>query len=110
MNSVVWVFTGLENVDMFGQEEIALTDSLTLRKPEKLLLSCRDRYSMSGCDFQQLENVSCFLLLSEQAPSLRSPERDKHLAKLQNALMAFQVVKPLHTSGFIFQAIQLEPA
>src|ERR1035437_9661835 len=90
MDSVVWVFAGLENVDMSGQEEIALTDDFALKKPDELLLSCRDRYSMSGNDFRQIEDVSCFLLRRERGPSLRSPERDRHVSRLQDALLAFQ--------------------
>jgi hypothetical protein len=110
MAPAVWVFAGLKDVSMAGQQEIRLTNSFTLNQPDELLLSCRDRYLLCGRDWQQIENVSCFLLLREQAPPLRGPERDKHFAGLQNALMAFQVLKPLHTSGFIFQAVQLHPA
>ena len=108
VDSTVWVFTALENVNLPGLEEVKLTESLSLVRPNQLLLSCRDRHALSGEQYQRLENISCFLLLREQAPPFRGPERDKRVSKLQNALMAFQVVKPLLTSGLLFQAIQLQ--
>jgi hypothetical protein len=110
MDSVVWIFTGLQNIDMVGQQEIKLTDRLALHKPNGLLLSCRDRNALGGRDFQQMESVSCFLLLRENGSPLRTPEREKYVSRLQNALMAFQIIKPISTYGFIFQAIQHVPA
>lgn len=110
MDTTVWIFTGMQDVEMAGQQEIRLTDTLTLQKPNELLLSCRDRNALGGRDFQQMENVSCFLLLRENASPLRTPEREKHVSRLQNALMAFQIMKPIYTYGFIFQAIQHIPS
>jgi hypothetical protein len=110
MDSTVWIFTGLQNVDMAGQQEIRMSDRLSLQTPNELLLSCRDRNALGGRDFQQTGNVSCFLLLRENASPLRTPEREKYVSRLQNALMAFQIIKPTYTYGFIFQSIQLVSA
>jgi hypothetical protein len=110
MDSVLWIFTGLQNIDMAGQQEIKLTDRLVLQRPNPLLLSCRDPHALGGRDFQQAKNASCFLLLRENASPLRTPEREKYVSRIQNAVMAFQIIKPIYTYGFIFQAIQHVPA
>ena len=106
VNSIIWVFTALADVQMAGKQEVQLNDRIALQTPNDLLLSCRDQHALGGEDFRRMETVSCFLLLREAAPPLRTPERQKYSWSLQNALMAFQILKPLYTYGCIFQAIQ----
>lgn len=105
--SEVWTFTGLYNVDLGVESQVDLGAGLFLSKPTTFLLSARSKHDLSEWQFQQAEAVSCFLVRRESQPLLRGPERDKSVDQLQGELMAFQILKPLHTLGIIFQGSRM---
>jgi len=62
---------------------------------------------MSDWAYAEIEKLSCFFVLKEESslsPDLQAKER------LQNGVMAVQIVKPVRTFGFIFQGQEFEGA
>jgi hypothetical protein len=104
--SSVWTFTGLYNVDMGGRDEIDLGNGFFLSKPTPSLLSVRSRVDLSGIQYDEMGGLRRFLVHRQRLPRVRGPEREKKINHFQNGLMALQVLKPLKTFGFIFQACE----
>jgi|GEM_PF-697583 len=103
--AAIWTFAGLRNVDLGGQSELDLGYGQSLIKTNSFLLSARDRSLMSGLQYRDEENHSCYLVDRKIQPIFpdSNDQRQSCIERLQNALLAFQLLKPLQTSGFIFQ-------
>ena len=99
-------FTGLYGVS-FAEEKLDLGPGYYLQKPNPYLISARWKHSMSGSAHAEMENLSSFFVLKEEltlSPDLQAKER------LQNGLIALQIVKPIRTFGFIFLGREVEGA
>ena len=95
----VLTFTGLHGVSL-REEKFDLGLGYELVKPNPYLLSARWKYSLNGRAYKESETLSCFMVSKEQLSV--SPNSDA-MSRLQNGVMAMQILKPLRTFGFIFQ-------
>lgn len=99
-------FTGLQGVTFSG-EKFDLGSGYYLSKPSPYLISARWKHVMSDSAYTTMEKLSCFFVLKEEtsiSPDLQAKER------LQNGVMALQIVKPVRTFGFIFLGRDVEDA
>jgi hypothetical protein len=102
----VLTFTGLHGV-AFTEEKLEFGNGNYLSKPNPYLLSARSTDALNGRAYRQSEKLSCFFVLKEElsvSPDLKAKGR------LQNGVMAMQILKPLKTFGFIFQGRDFEDA
>src|SRR6266849_3535538 len=102
--TTVWTYGGIRNV-VFDEahDALALGSGFSLTKPNDVLLSARHRYFMNEEEYKHSETVSAYLLHKSQQSALRDEGRDESLEVFQHGLMAFQILKPVQTLGFIFQ-------
>jgi|SRR6185437_6233633 len=105
-NHTVLTFTGLHGVSI-REERLDLGLGYELVKPNPYLLSARWKYSLNGRAYKESETLSCFLVLKEQ---LSVSPNSEAMGRLQNGVMAMQILKPLRTFGFIFQGRDFEDA
>jgi hypothetical protein len=104
----VWTFTGLQAIDMGTQTEVVLSPDFSLLKTNPLLLSARSLFDLNRHQNREMENCTWFLVHRVPQSPIRDVERSRNIEALQDALMAFQIVKPIETYGFIFQGIEFE--
>jgi hypothetical protein len=100
----VLTFTGLYAVSL-TQEILDLGRGYQLVKPNPYLLSARSSYSLNGRLFRESEELSCFFVLKEELSD--SPD-SKAMGRLQDGLMAVQILKPVKTLGVIFHGRDVE--
>jgi hypothetical protein len=102
----VLTFTGLHGVS-FVKKKLDLGCGYYLHKPNPYLISARWKHVMSDRAYAETEQLSCFFVLKEElfsSPDAQAQER------LQNGVIAMQILKPIKTFGFIFQGRHLEDA
>jgi hypothetical protein len=99
----VWTFTGLHSVHL-DEDQLDLGENYFLKKPDPFLLSARWDWALNGRAFQESERLSCFFVLKE---SLSHCPNSEAIERLQNGLMAIQILKPVKTFGFIFQGLEI---
>lgn len=102
----VLTFTGLHGISL-RNEKLDLGLGYELVKPNPYLLSARWNYSLNGRAYKESETLSCFMVLKEQ---LSVSPNSEAMGRLQNGVMAMQILKPLRTFGFIFQGQDFEGA
>lgn len=102
----VLTFTGLHGVSL-AQEKLDLGHGYQLLNPNPYLLSARSTYSLNQRAFQESEKLSCFFVLKEELSVSPNPGA---MGRLQNGVMAMQILKPLKTFGFVFQGTDFENA
>ncbi len=92
--------TGLIGVDLGGTTEIAFSDEFFLspRTPQ-LAEVLDDSFWMGAAEKSGMTNVDGFFCLKSRRPLPADQEGNR----LQNALMALQIVKPVPSIGYIFQ-------
>ena len=103
---IALIFTGLRGVSL-SEEKLDLGSGYYLTKPTPYLISARWKHMMSDSAYATMETLSCFFVLKEEtsiSPDLQAKVR------LQNGVMALQIVKPVKTFGFIFQGRDFEDA
>jgi hypothetical protein len=100
----VLTFTGLHGTAC-SQDKVDLGCGYQLRKPNSYLLSAMSTYSLNGRAYRESEKLSCFFALQEELSN--SPDA-KAIARLQDGIIAFQIIKPVKTFGFIFQGRDFE--
>ena len=98
----VWTFGGMRNV-VISHDPLELGSGFSLTKPNEILLSARTHYAMNEDQYQHAATVGTYLLYKTRQPSIRDHKRDQSLEEFQHGLMAFQIVKPVQTLGFVFQ-------
>lgn|SRR3989442_1466337 len=104
----VWTITGLQGVYVGSQTEVSLSTDLSLLRANSLLLSARDLLNLNKRQYKDIGDCNWFLVHRALQGLIRDAERARNTESLQDALMAFQVVKPIETYGFIFQGIEFE--
>jgi hypothetical protein len=98
-----WVFTGLRSIEIGDDNEVELNDSFSLVRPNEFLLSARDHYGMNGREFAEAAEASRYLVYRRTPSFLDPPEPyGKDSEAIQNALVCFQIIKPVRTLGFTF--------
>ncbi len=94
-------------MDLGTQTEICLGTSLSLLSANPLLLFALSALDLNSQQHAEMKSCAWFLVHRSLQSATRDAARDKSIESLQDGLMAFQVVKPIETYGFIFQGIEL---
>ena len=94
-------FTGLRSVNIGEDAEVKLTDAFSLVRPNDFLLSARDRHGMNEREYDEEAKVSRYLV-HRRVTSIFEPVGPHDTETIQNALVAFQIIKPIQTHGFTF--------
>jgi hypothetical protein len=98
------IFTALNGVPRNGRKVIPLADGLTLIRPNAELTSGSWSASMSGMDEATIKQADRFLVYRhDPTASGEIPSVVERLGSqaLQSGVMAFQVIKPIRTLGYI---------
>jgi hypothetical protein len=98
----VWTFGGIRNVSI-PNDPLELGSGFSLTKPNEMLLSARTHYAMNEDEYQHAATVGTYLLYKTQQPAIRDERRNASIEEFQHGLMAFQIIKPVQTLGFVFQ-------
>jgi hypothetical protein len=99
----VWSIVGVPGVILERRTEIALSAEISLVATNELLLSARSKLDLNERQFRSLASCPVFLVRREYQPLIRGAERKNSIERVQDALMAFQIIKPIETYGFLFQ-------
>lgn len=73
-----------------------------------MLLSARSTTIMSEDECRDGARVGCYLVYKAKQAHVRGADRDKSIEEFQHGLMAFQILKPVQTLGFMFQGTMNE--
>jgi hypothetical protein len=105
------IHTALLGIAKEGDDEILLSEGLSLVRPNAQLLTHRWDWAQGKGEIEQEENASRYLVC--QYPSWvegeklgTAPERGAN--RFYSGLMAIQVIKPIRTLGFIYRRQQIE--
>lgn len=104
MPPIETVFTALDRVAMNGKDEIPLVDGLSLVRPDDRLTSGSWSHAVNQMDEVEIKAASRFLVCRyEQADDAetRRAARNKAYELLRSGLMAFQIIKPIKTFGYV---------
>jgi hypothetical protein len=101
------MFSGLRDVEAGDDAEVDLGNGFSLVKPNDYLLSARNKFSMTGLQWQESVEFSRYIIYSYEPLSLEPPS---YLAKTYEemrsaflcGLMALQMLKPIQTQGLLF--------
>jgi len=105
-NSVIWTFTGLRYVYLEEQDEIDLGGGFSLVKPNESIRCGWDHHFMSNENYEDAEKCGSYLVFKRPQDFLAPDLAAACTQELQNGLVAFQIVKPTASLGFIFQCEQ----
>jgi len=108
MARVGLIYTGIRYLHLEPIDEVLLTDEMSLVMPNQLLLSGRDHFSMNEREYGEAETISRFLVCRYRLPLFSSAEseaRAKAEAAFTSGLMAFQIVNPVETLGFVYRGV-----
>lgn len=94
-------FIGLHGVYPTDGGDVALDDRYSLVTPNRFLLSARSEFTMNRLQYDEAEKVTRYLVY-RGARGVPSRNGQEVTEALQNGLMAFQIVKPIRTTGLIF--------
>jgi hypothetical protein len=99
------IYTGIKHLDIGTEEEVPLTQGLSLVKPNPLLLSGRMRFAQNECEYEEAEKASYYLVYSYDPYPLESNEEESKSPKAMfyGGLRALQIVKPINTLGFVYK-------
>lgn len=101
--TTVLTYGGIRNVIIDPHDSLELKSGFSLIKPNDVLLSARHRDFMTGEEYKEAESVGTYLVYKSQQSAIRDEGRDESIEMFQHGLMAFQILKPVQTLGFIFQ-------
>jgi hypothetical protein len=104
--SILWTFTGLRYVRIPNDDQIDLGEGFSLMRPSPAILSARDHRLMSEDEYDDAERCGSYLVLKVHEDADRDDIRAIHSGELHNGLIAFQIIKPIQTSGWTFQSEQ----
>jgi hypothetical protein len=99
-----WNIVPLKGVRQGREPEVPLGDGLALIRADERLLAARDELFLGKVEFEAIGKSECFLVLRTSEPD--GVDVFTAIERLQDALMAFQIVKPIETFGFIFSGTQ----
>jgi hypothetical protein len=106
--STSWTITPLKGVSLQTQSDINLGDGFALSRCDDCLLAAREPQLIAPVQFREIEAADWFLVLRTPQNAFQSADQLTCVERLMDALITFQVIKPIETYGFIFSGIQLE--
>jgi hypothetical protein len=98
------VFTALDRVAMNGDDEIPLVDGLSLVRPNNRLTSGSWSHTINQMDEIEIKAASRFLVCRYEEPDDKdswNAVQKQAYDLLRSGLMAFQVIKPIRTFGYM---------
>lgn len=100
----IWIFTGLCVVDPGTDADIPVGKDFSLVMPNPVILSARSAHAMNEREFWEAERDYRYLMYKRTFSYEDDPAKSRALCEetLRRAIMAFQIIKPLQTSGFTF--------
>jgi len=104
--STAWTVTPLRGVELESESDLELDGGLALVPRNETLLAAREHLYLAQVQYDDIGRAPWFLVLRTPQPAYQFADLTACVESLQDALMAFQVVKPVETYGFIFQGIQ----
>jgi hypothetical protein len=100
-SEMLWIVSPLKGVSLRGKSEVALGDGLALMRTDERLLASRSGLYLGSVQFHDIGRAPWFLVLRvPQSP--HTPVVPDSVELLLDALMAFQIVKPIETYGLAF--------
>jgi len=104
MAPIKTVFTALDRVAMNGDDEIQLVDGLSLVRPNDRLTSGNWSHKINQMDEEAIKAASRFLVCryeeTDDKDSWNAAQK-RATDLLRSGLMAFQVIKPIRTFGYV---------
>jgi len=102
------IYTGLQYLSLNGQDEIPLSEDLALVRPNERLLAGRWSYAMSEREFEDEASASRFLVCTYPSWVSDGNAYERGMRRFYSGLMAFQIIKPVQTSGFVYSRQRIE--
>lgn len=106
-DSTVWIVTPVKGVSLARPENV-LGGNLSLVRADDQLLAARSELFLSKVQFTDVGNAGWFLVLTIPESSFAPVNVPEAVERLLDALMAFQIVKPVGTLGLIFGGVEHE--
>ena len=104
MAPIKTVFTALDRVAMNGDDEIPLVDGLSLVRPNGRLTSGSWSHTVNQMDEAEIKAASRLLVCRYEEPDEKdswNAVQKRAYDLLRSSLMAFQVIKPIRTFGYM---------
>ena len=105
------IHTALLDIARAGDDEIPLSEGLSLVRPNDQLLAYRRDWVQGQSEIQEEATASRYLvskypswILGTEAGAVRERGADRFYA----GLMAIQVIRPIHTLGFVYRGQEIE--
>jgi hypothetical protein len=110
MGTAKLIYSGIRYLSIGDDDEMPLRNGLSLLKPNGSLIGDDDRPLMNQLEFDDARNVSRYLVMRYEIPSLFSERKDvveRAEVTFRSGLSAFQIIKPVETLGLIFRGEDL---
>jgi hypothetical protein len=101
MQPIETIFTAIDRVAVTGADEIPLVDGLSLIRPNDRLTSGSWSHTVNQMDELDIKAASRFLFCRYEDDGAGNDARRKAYDLLRSGLMAFQVIKPVRTLGYV---------
>ncbi len=104
MPETLCVFTALDRINLGIDADVQIGNGFSLLKPNPELLSARDRRDMNEREYEEAAEYSRYLVYKRASSNADDPKelRTQCTEALRRAVVAFQIIKPVQTSGFTF--------
>jgi hypothetical protein len=104
----IWATIPIRGIDLGDRTEAQLADDLSLVASHEQFRAIANDLGpcLSSIQSNDVGNAKWFLVLRVPQTQLRSVDVPQCIEHLQDALMAFQIVKPIETYGLIFHGIE----
>jgi hypothetical protein len=104
MSETICVFTGLRTVQPGTDADVPVGKKFSLLMPNQFILSARSRNAMNEREYWEAERDYRYLMYKRTFSYTDDPAKSRDLCveTLRRAVLAFQIIKPLQTSGFTF--------
>jgi hypothetical protein len=104
----IWIACPLKGIDIAKVAEIPLGDGFSLMRTEDRLSKVSDELGllMSPVEAEKVRNANWFLVLRIAQSPTEAVDIERSVELLQDALMTFQIVKPIETYGLIFHGTE----
>ena len=100
----IWIFTGLRVVNPGTDSDVPVGKDFSLVLPNPVILSARSRNVMNEREYWEAERDYRYLMYKRRFSYDDDPAKSRALCEetLRRAIIAFQIIKPIQTSGFTF--------
>jgi len=104
----VWTTIPLKGVSLGDRSEMSLGNDIALLRSDVRLLAARDDLSLllSKVQSEDVGRADWFLVLRVLQSTLRAVDIPRTAERLLDALMAFQIIKPIVTYGLLFHGTE----